>query len=891
MFIGVYTVNVTKKFTKRNLARNRKRTIVTSIGVMLSAALICTVIGMVATFRHSLIEDYKVNQGDYHVQYYDVPADISGLVTDNAHVEQAGILANVGFQYVTDEMRTRFYVNVSGGNDTLFTQMNVQVVNGRLPENDAELVIPESYAKLVSSPKPGDTVTWTLGDRILVSSGERVSPKNTVYEEEYLSEKTERTFTVVGVIKDPSNMDGYASPAYLCIFRQNDFSEGNLDIFARFDRSRDFYEINANIEQQLGAAGYSGFPNVNMLVRYEGGLADQTIEMIFGVALIICLIIVGTSIFVISNSFRISVEDKKTQFGLLASVGATKRQIRNIVLREGAYIFFIGTTAGIALGALVIWILDQVVNLLLEDAMKIRMIYTLPWWVVAFSVLMSGVTIFFASVIPARAAMKYSPIDIIRGKTKVKVYEEKLRPAGFVKKFFGVGGVIAHKNLQRSRKKYRTTVVSLVIGMASFIGIYSFVNYGKKLVGEAYTEMDYNLSVSVDADGGLSQEAVSESDDPDAETKRMKKRLAGMWKDINRIRKLPGVKRSFTALECTGQFDARKYAMDPTTFEADASLGEWYPISVNVIQMAEPEFREYLDSLDLDADDIHKVGVLADHTVYSMGNGVRQHGRTTNIQANTTVTLSYPVDSKHLSDEELMQGEDDWIYAETEVQILQTVYEANEMPFGLGTGFEKYGGTLLIVCEGFFPTLPIDVNYSSMLIDSEDPEEMILQIRKLQENGEIGETFVYNEESEANRTRRLILVVEIFLYGFIIVIVLIGVTNVLNTVSTNMNLRQREFAMLQSVGMTRKEFHRMIRVEGVLYVLKSLAFGIPIGLGLSGLVYLMIRHQFDYGYVFPWQAIIISLVAVVLIIGLSMWSALRKQRKLNIIETIRRQTY
>ena len=168
---------------------------------------------------------------------------------------------------------------------------------------------------------------------------------------------------------------------------------------------------------------------------------------------------------------------------------------------------------------------------------------------------------------------------------------------------------------------------------------------------------------------------------------------------------------------------------------------------------------------------------------------------------------------------------------------------------------------------------------------------MILQIRKLQENGEIGETFVYNEESEANRTRRLILVVEIFLYGFIIVIVLIGVTNVLNTVSTNMNLRQREFAMLQSVGMTRKEFHRMIRVEGVLYVLKSLAFGIPIGLGLSGLVYLMIRHQFDYGYVFPWQAIIISLVAVVLIIGLSMWSALRKQRKLNIIETIRRQTY
>ena len=883
-------MNVTKKFTKRNLARNRKRTIVTSIGVMLSAALICTVIGMVATFRHSLIEDYKQNQGDYHVQYYDVPVDISGLVLDNAHVEEAGVLANVGFQRVEDEDRIRTYVNVSGGNDTLFTQMNVQVLEGRLPENDRELVIPESYTALKSSPKVGDTITWSLGDRTLVSTGERVSPKMVVFEEEELNITTERTFTVVGVIKEPSNMDGYASPAYLCIFRQNEFQDESLDIFARFDQPKDFNEIENNIEEQLRSAGYTAFPNINMLVRYEGGLSDQTFDMVFGVGLVICLIIVGTSIFVISNSFRISVEDKKTQFGMLASVGATKRQIRNIVLREGMYIFLIGTTAGVALGALVIWILDQVVNMLLEDTMKIRMLYTLPWWVVAFTIFMSAVTIFFASVIPARTAMRYAPVDIIRGKTRVKVYEKKLHPSGFVKKFFGVGGVIAHKNLQRSRKKYRTTVVSLVVGMASFIGIYSFVNYGKKLVGEVYTEQDYNLSVHLDPDGGINPEEVDEPD-PEAERELQTKRLKEIRKDINRIRKLPGVKRSFFALESMGHFDASKYAVNPKEFEADASLGEWYPISVNVIQLTEPEFREYLDSLGVSAEDVHKAGILADHSVYSMGDGVRHHARTTTIEAGDNVTMSFPVGSKGLTDEQLMAGEDDWIYEDIDVQILKTVYEEEEMPFGLSSGFERYGGTILIVCEGFFPKNPYDMTYGTMRIDAEDPEEMILQIRKLNENGEISETYVYNEESEANRTRRLILVVEIFLYGFIIVIVLIGVTNVLNTVSTNMNLRQREFAMLQSVGMTKKEFHRMIRVEGVLYVLKSLAFGIPLGLLLSGLVYIMIRRQFDYGYVFPWQAIVISFVAVVLIIGLCMWSALRKQQKLNIIETIRRQTY
>ena len=886
-------MNITGKFTKRNLARNRKRTIVTCIGVMLSAALICTVIGMVATFRHSLIEDYKLNQGNYHVQYYDVPVGISGLVIDNAHVELSGILSNLGFQKVTDENRTRDYINVSAGNDTLFTQMQVKVLEGRLPENDEELVIPQAYTRLASAPKVGDTVTLSLGDRIMVSSGERVSPKSARFEEERLDNMKERTFRVVGVIEDPSNMDGYSSPAYLCLFRENKFSSGMMDIFVRFDQPKDFNEINENIERQLREEGYTQFPNVNMLVRYEGGLSDKTFEMIFGVGLVICLIIVGTSIFVISNSFRISVEDKKTQFGMLASVGATKRQIRNIVLREGLYIFLIGTTAGILLGAFVIWVLDQVVNLLLEDTMKIRMLYTLPWWVVAFTILLSAVTIFFASVIPARAAMRYAPIDIIRGKTRVKVYEEKLNPAGFVKKFFGVGGVIAHKNLQRSRKKYRTTVVSLVVGMASFIGIYSFVNYGKKLVGEVYTEMDYNLSVTVDAAGGLgtNEELGIDDSDPDAGKKREVKRIEGMRRDVNRIRKLPGVKRVFAAMETMGQLDAKKYAKNPDNYAADPTADEWYPVSVNVMMMAESEFRDYLGQLGLEAEDINTVGILADHVVYSEADGVRKHTRQTNIQDGDEVTFSYPVGSKGLTDEELMAGEDDWIYAETEVKILRTVYESSDLPFGVGSGFEKYGGAILFVNEDFFTTTPYDLNYGSMLIDAEDAEEMILQIRKLEENAEISETFVYNEESGANRTRRLILVVEIFLYGFIIVIVLIGVTNVLNTVTTNMNLRQREFAMLQSVGMTRKEFHRMIRVEGVLYVLKSLAFGLPMGILLSLLVYKMIEREFEYGYVFPWKPIVISVVAVILIIGLSMWSALRRQRKLNIIETIRRQTY
>ena len=120
-------MNVIKNFTKRNLSRNRRRTIVTIIGVMLSTALICTVVGMAATFRASVIEDYKLRVGNYHDQFYDVPAKISHLITENAHAELVGILSNQGFEEVLDDDRTRNYINISGANDTLFTQMNIQV--------------------------------------------------------------------------------------------------------------------------------------------------------------------------------------------------------------------------------------------------------------------------------------------------------------------------------------------------------------------------------------------------------------------------------------------------------------------------------------------------------------------------------------------------------------------------------------------------------------------------------------------------------------------------------------------------------------------------------------------------------------------------------------------
>ena len=142
-------------------------------------------------------------------------------------------------------------------------------------------------------------------------------------------------------------------------------------------------------------------------------------------------------------------------------------------------------------------------------------------------------------------------------------------------------------------------------------------------------------------------------------------------------------------------------------------------------------------------------------------------------------------------------------------------------------------------------------------------------------------------EESIRAENAIVLVVSIFLYGFIGVITLIGITNIFNTITTNMNLRKKEFAMLKSIGMTKKEFNRMIRLESIFYGVKSLIIGIPIGLVLSYGMYNMFKNSMEMEYVLPYKAIIVAIVFVAVVIGIIMRYSMSKINKQNIIETIR----
>ena len=160
------------------------------------------------------------------------------------------------------------------------------------------------------------------------------------------------------------------------------------------------------------------------VIRFEGGLSEATLRVLYEIAGVVIVIIVVSSVFVIRNSFSISVSEKTKQYGMLSSVGATKKQIRKTVLLEGFYIGVIAIPLGIVCGIIAIIVLLWIVNLLLGDMLNgSKFIYSVPALPILISVIISSITIYLSCIIPARRASKIPPIEAIRGNADIKIKE------------------------------------------------------------------------------------------------------------------------------------------------------------------------------------------------------------------------------------------------------------------------------------------------------------------------------------------------------------------------------------------------------------------------------------------------------------------------------------
>lgn len=860
-------MNLLKKLTIKNLKLNKKRTIVTIIGIMLSVALVTAVATMYASGLKSLIVYEKYVKGDFHVEFIDVPSDDVKNIKNNNGVENVYLTQEIGYAPLKDSKNSgKPYAYVMGFDKGALENLSIRLTSGRLPQNEDEIIIPTHL-------KTNGRMDIENNKKITLEVGERVSGtyKLNQYvgydaDNEKIINTKQKTYKIVGVYeRSATNIEPYIAPGYTFISYINDNNfTGNVNIYAKYNKvgsknhikvTADIIGVNAdvlnkyyygsidneeeliNVREELEKARYATDFNGYLIALETDPINNSGIGNLGYVVIVVCIIIVFTSVFCIKNSFDISITEKIKQYGMLRSIGATKKQIKNNVFYEATILGLIGIPLGLLLGFIASYILIIICNILLKDSLTGGLNMVLSYSVISYivAILLGIITIYLSALKSARKASKISPIDSIRNSANLKLNSKKLKVPKLINKIFGVGGEISYKNIKRNKKSYRTTIVSLTISVLVFISLTYFMNTFMNEIKKEVSASEYNIDYNI--------------------TSKEDKNIINK---INQTVKLDNIKNYSIIRTTNGTFNNPKYNIEHENINDN----------IYIVSIGEEAYKKYLKSLNLNYDDVKDKGILVDEIKYSVNKGdkiVNKQDRLYKYNKGDIVSMNLYIESN-------------------ETNINLSVGAISDVrPFGLQI---NDADVYIVVSDEYYDKINGGSQYYNVYFDSTNASKLQDDIDKILKDERY---HIDNKEEYVRIMRNLILLIGIFLYGFITVITLISVTNIFNTITTSMELRKPEFAMLKSVGMTTKEFNRMIRLESIFVCIKSLIFGIPIGLAISYVIYLLLSQNEELKFEVPFNGIIISSIFVLLLISILMKYSISKINKQNTIETIRNE--
>lgn len=871
-------MSLLNKLTIKNLNLNKKRTVVTIIGIMLSVALITAVASIYSSGIKSLIKYETCEKGNFHTAFYNVPVSDIDIFENNRNIETINITKNVGYAKIDSKNEYKPYAFIKAFTKDSLKNLSVKLVDGRLPENENEVVIPthlKTNGRLFLN--IGDSITLDIGKRIDNSNYElnQNNPyqKNDEEVGESIVETTSKTYKIVGIIGRPAtNIESYSAPGYTFItYLEENKINGIVDVYTRFSKdgvknsyetianilgvdAKLFKKVNDNEKQasnkelkeylnQMDKAKYSDINVNSYLIALETNpISNSDIGGLGIVVGIVIGIIVFTSIFCIKNSFDISITEKIKQYGMLRSIGATKRQIKRNVFYEATILGLIGIPLGLLLGFIASYILIIISNYYLDGTLTegLKLVFSFSWLSVLVAIILGIVTIYFSAFRSAKRASKVSPIDSIRNSANIKINPKKIKSPKLIKSIFGVGGEISFKNLKRNKKKYRTTVISIVVSVFIFIALSGFMKLAFQQVDHELEISDFNISLSTTITNNESYNKFIETT-----------RLANI-EDYTIFRN--------SEISFTGNHYNKEYAKF-----LNLGIDKNNPTYVSIISVGEEQFKKYVDSLGLNYNEFRNKAILVDK------------GYVSNYNKNNKLTTKY-MRVFNFNKGDII----DATITDTKEKIKIEIGAVSDVkPFG----FKGVDGQYLIISDEMF-----DANFKSKSLAIYYKSNDANKLQDDLDDFLKGEDYnINNVDENVKIMSNLFTLVGIFLYGFIIVISLIGITNIFNTITTNMELRKQEFAMLKSVGMTTKEFNRMIRLESLFMGIKSLFFGVPIGIALSYIIYHFLSEESGIPYKLPIEAILIAIAVVFILISLIMKYSMSKINKQNTIETIRNE--
>ena len=811
------------------------------------------------------MRDEIQSSGSFYATFTDIDKEKASVITKSSGVSEYGYKKNLGSVIWDKKNSTSLDINVFDKNT--INSFQISLKKGSYPKNESELIVTQDLLNKWNK-KIGDKITLNLGELIYDDMGMISKLKN--------SQKT--TFKIVGTLdKAPYNSKLFAIAG---------FDINSVDKNEKFDVSictknpKDIYKTAISIGENIGLVqkddpqdeSYNYDEQTNLYFKdidYNEGLlrllgasaySNINITLLLIVGLVASLVIIAT-IATIYNSFSIAISERKKQFGILNSIGATKSQIMKLVFLEGFLVSIIGIPIGLLSGTIAIDIVFKVIKTFFKTSMfgelGLRVVFSQT--VLILSTLIILLTIFISALIPARNAAKISPLEAIKNSSNLKV--GKIKSSKLVKKIFKTEGELAYKNLRRNKGKFRITLFSLVISIVIFISFNGFVdmfieanqiNYGS--ITNDLTLYENNL---------LTKEEVQKTIDELKKINGLKDVAIDKGYNLNVHVDEKNINKDLReSLKQSDYVD-----MDNSTYNfINSRLYTPGDFSISNIKLSEGKF----DRKTAKAEN----GVIL--VRYSYQESLAKKGKVvlSNYKVgdtlNCTIT-SYDSDGKESAKEVKLK-----ILAITD-EILTGNNQYPETSFGV------------VAYDDLIPSLGITDDKSSSIyyVATNREKSTRDEVKKVAEENNLS---VIDSIDEAQKLEQTMNVMKIFVYGFIVVISLVSVTNIINTISTNINLRKREFAIIKSIGVTPQGFKKMIYMESILYGILSLLYGIPIGICMNVLMNKILEGVITVQTLIPYKAILICVVAIFIITFIASYIPLKKISKENIIDNIRQES-
>lgn len=947
-------MNLMKTLTLKNLKLNRKRTIVTIVGIILATALLSALVTLVSSFQYSVIEYQKQKGGDFHVKFSNVKMSELSEFKNNRNIESTFETMGMGFAKLDDcKNEDKPYAYVMATDEAGFERGCFKLIEGRMAKNEDEIVIPRHLKTNGRIDiKVGDEITLDIGKRY-DSNTESVISENCAYEHdaETLTDTVTKHYKVVGIMERPGyGMEDYSAAGYTFVTYSDELAaidngtkseaseaDTTLTVYSRYTkkalRNKDAVTAdiigvdeklfekanNSSVEmsaeesdrflKEMENAKYDIYMN-GYLISYECVFPiDGSFKALFTVAAVVALIIILTSVYCIKNSFNISITEKIRQYGMLASVGATRRQIKSSVKTEAAMLGVVGIPVGTMSGILASLILVKVVNVMSAGWLNFALSFHTSLPALILAVILSIATIYFSATGSARRAARVTPLEAIRNTKEIKIKSAKLKTPAIIGRIWGIGGIISYKNIKRNNKKYRTTVTSIVICSVTFIVISYFMSMAFSMVEMSYASTDYNIGINM-------------SYKKDIDIEKLTKLVSG----------IEGVDDYLVGAGYYFDVDNPEY-----TKEYGEYCGQLYDDSEDVSQeflitvLNDKSYDKYASDAGIKNADTG--AILVNKCTFDVYNEksskyVKEEMELYKYKAGDTIRCGYNVYEDAVDDDNAVEGDtesstedNNAVEGDTESGTEDNSGYVDEETINNGvrktvdvtiagvtdkvpTGYKGYGNTtLLFMNRKGFESLwadgksgnelkPGHASYSAYVVAENADEYQDTFEKETEGNTEYSQIsfYVSNLDKEMRDEKSLFTLLGVFAYGLIVVIALIGITNIINTLSTGMELRSREFATLRSIGMTDKQFAGMVRLESVFISVKALVIGVPLGILISYLLCVMMNRMDDaIIYEPPYKAIILCIVVVIMLIYAIMKLSMTKLRHNNIIETIKNE--